>query len=465
VAERGAQAPVRAPAIAPGQSPAAGAALAAGRPGIWELAWPTIAGNLLHSTVGLVDIKIVGSLGAPAVAAVTTGNRIFFVIQALLMAVGAGTTALVARAWGARDPHEAAQVTRASLCVGVGVALAVTVAGVVFAHPLAALFRLESETVELAATFIRWISLAAVSFSVNFLIGTALRAAGDARTPLWIGALTNVVNIVLVYALVYGRFGLPTLGVAGAAIASGLAFTLGAIVSLALWLGGRLRVGTGSAGALSRERVDRLVRIGYPAGLEQGAWQLGFIGFLWVVALYGTAPYAAYGIGVSLLAFSFVIGFGFSVAASTLVGQHLGAGDPDGAARSGWRCTAFSVSAMIVLGLAVVLAAEPLARFMLDDPEVVRLTVAFIYVLGAVQPLMAVEFTLGGALRGAGDTRFPFFAVLTGILGVRLSLAAFFAWRGLPVEWVFAALIADYVVKASMLSRRFHSGRWKTVLA
>jgi putative MATE family efflux protein len=416
--------------------------------GIWELAWPAILGNLLYSTVGLIDVKIVGSLGAPAVAAATTGHRIFFILQAVLMGVCAGTTALVARAFGAKDRAEAERVTRASLSICVLVSALLTIPGVWFAHELAGIFRLEPETVELAAVFIRWLSLFNAAFAVNFVIGTALRAAGDTRTPLWIGAATNVVNVALVYGLVFGAFGLPRLGVAGAALGNGLAFVFGAGVSLWLWVRGRLILGVGPPGAFGRDRVRQLLRIGYPAGLEQFVWQIGFVIFLWIVALYGTAPYAAYGIGVNLLSFSFVVGFGFSIAASTLVGQHLGAGDPAGATRSGWRAMGLS-----------------LARFLLDEDEVVRLTVAFIYVLGSVQVLMAIEFSLSGALRGAGDTRFPLFTVLTGLFGVRIVLAGIFAWQGLPVEWVFAALIGDYMVKASMLTLRFRSGRWQQALS
>lgn len=432
--------------------------------GIWELAWPAILGNLLYSTVGLIDVKIVGSLGAPAVAAATTGHRIFFVLQAVLMVVCAGTTALVARAWGAGDRTEAERVTRASLWACLVLAAALTLPSVVFADRLAAIFRLEADTVELAAVFIRWISVFNVAFAVNMVIGTALRAAGDTKTPLWIGAATNVVNVALVYGLVHGAFGLPALGVMGAALGNGLAFGFGALISLGLWARGLLVLGPGPPGALARERVRRLVNIGYPAGLEQGVWQLGFIAFLWIVALYGTAPYAAYGIGVNILSFSFVVGFGFSIAASTLVGQHLGARDPAAATRSGWRAMGLSVAVMLVFGTAIVLAAEPLARFLIDDPEVIRLTVVFIYVLGSVQVLMAIEFSLSGALRGAGDTRFPLYAVLTGLFGVRIALAGFFAWKGWPVEWVFAALIGDYIVKSTMLTLRFRSGRWQHAL-
>jgi putative MATE family efflux protein len=429
--------------------------------GIWQLAWPAILGNLLYSTVGFIDIKIVGSLGAQAVAAVTTGHRIFFLLQALLMTVAAGTTALVARAWGAGDRDEAQRLTQASLLLCVGVAGAATVPVVLLAYPIAALFRLDADTVSLAATFIRWIGVFNIAFAVNFILGAALRAAGDTRTPLWVGALSNVVNVFLVYSLVHGMFGFPRLGVAGAAIANGLAFLTGAAVLLGRWLRGALILKTGPSGALEQSRIRRLIHIGYPAGFEQAVWQGGFIGFLWIVALYGTAPFAAYGIGVNILSFSFVVGSGFSIAASTLVGQHLGAGDPDGAARSGWRAMGLSVGVMLVFAAGIIWVAEPIASFLIDDAEVIRLTVVFIHVLGSVQLFMAIEFSLSGALRGAGDTRFPLVTVFTGLFAVRILLAAVFTAFGFSVEWVFAALIADYIVKATMLTLRFRSGRWK----
>jgi len=433
-------------------------------PGILRLAWPAILGNLGFSTVGLVDIKIVGSLGPSAVAAVTTGNRIFFVLQAVLMAVTAGTTAMVARAWGAGDREEAARVTQASMGVCCGLSLALTVPAVLFAEQLAGIFDLDATALDGAARFIRVMSLFNVAFAASMVIGAAIRAAGDTVTPLWIGLLTNVVNIGLVYGLVFGRFGMPALGVTGAALASGLAFAVAGVVSVALWMLGGLRVPYGRGRrSLSARRVRQLFRIGYPAGLEQGAMQLGFIIFLWAVSLYGTAPYAAYGIGVQILSFSFVVGFGFTIAASTHVGQLLGARDRAGATASGWRALRLAIVSMVVLGGTIIVFSEPIARFMIDDPEVVRLTVAFIYILGAMQPLMAIDFTLGGALRGAGDTRFPLLTTLTGLVIVRGTLATTFAWLGWPVEWVFGALILDYVVKASLLVLRFRSGAWQSI--
>jgi putative MATE family efflux protein len=432
-------------------------------PGILQLAWPAVVGNLLYATVSMVDIKIVGSLGASAVAAVTTGNRIFFVLQAVIMATSAGTTALVARAWGAGDRDEAERVTKVSVVVGAGVGLILSAPGLFFSDALASVFRLEADTLSQASDFIFYLSFFNGSFAVAMIVGAAIRAAGDTLTPLWLGAITNVVNVVLVYALVYGRLGAPEMGVKGAAIATGTAFTLGALLSIVFWLKGWFRIGYARGPSFSAHRLRQLFKIGYPSGLEQGAVQLGFILFLWIVSFYGTAPYAAYGIGVQILSFSFVVGFGFSIAASTHVGQQLGANDPDGATHSGWRALSLSVAIMVVLGALIVLFARPIAQFMIDDPEVVRLTVVFIYILGAMQPLMAIEFTLGGALRGAGDTRFPLLTTITGLVIVRGTMAGVFLWLGLSVEWIFAALIVDYIVKAAMLVARFRRGRWKSI--
>jgi Na+-driven multidrug efflux pump len=118
---------------------------------------------------------------------------------------------------------------------------------------------------------------------------------------------------------------------------------------------------------------------------------------------------------------------------------------------------------MVVLSIVIASFAPTIARFLIDDDEVVRLTVVFIYIMALAQPLMAIEFSLGGCLRGAGDTRFPLLTTLVGLVGVRVVLAAIFTMAGLTVEWVYAALIGDYIIKAAMLVMRFRSGRWKQI--
>lgn len=433
------------------------------RLGIWQLAWPAMVGNLLYSVIGIISIKIVGELGASAVAAVTTGQRLFFALQAIMMAISTGTTAMVARAYGAGDHMEAARVTSVSLWIGNVIALGLTLPCILFAHDIAGVFGLDARTTSEATSYIRWLSLFNVAFAINIIISTALRAAGDTRTPLWIGSGTNVVNVALLYLLVFGGFGVPAMGIAGAAIANGVSFTLAAAIFLYMWYAGRLVVGVGGPGSMTRKRVRQLVHIGYPAGIEQFIFQGGFIAFLWLVGFYGTDAFAAYGIGVQILSVSFVAGFGFSVAGATLVGQHLGAGDPEGATRQGWRSAIFAICAMTMLSLIIVIEPDKIARFLISDDKVVKLTVSFIYIMALAQPLMAVDFSIGGCLRGSGDTRFPLFCTMSGLLIVRVGLAALFTWMSLPVVWVYGALLGDYLVKASLEIWRFRTGRWRQI--
>jgi len=154
-----------------------------------------------------------------------------------------------------------------------------------------------------------------------------------------------------------------------------------------------------------------------------------------------------------------------SMAGSTLVGQHLGADDHAGAERSGWRACGLAMLSMGGLALPILLFAPDVAGlFLVDAPLTAHYTVQFIYVMGAMMPLLAIEFAIGGALRGAGDTRFPLVATIIGLIAVRCGLAGIFTWLELPVIWVYAALVGDYLVKGTMLVLRFRRGRWKTVV-
>jgi putative MATE family efflux protein len=436
------------------------------RPSIWQLALPAIAGNLLYGIVGLVQTKIVGKLGSEALAAAGAGQRIFFALQAVMMAIGAGTAALVARAWGRGDELEASRVTIASLVLAAAFALVLTVPGVLFAGHVASIFGLDAHTVDLATAYIRWLSVFNVAFAANFILGSALRAAGDAWTPLWVGGAVNVVNVPLLYLLVFGGFGVEPMGVLGAAVASGIAFAIGAVALVGLWWNQRLCIRYVRGGWFRRERLLRLLDIGYPAGIEQVVVQAGFFVFLMIIGrYYGTQAFAAYGIGVTLLNICMVAGFGFSIAGSTLVGQHLGANDMAGAVKSGWRSMQFAIVSMGALGVVAVAFARPLARFFIDDAVTVEYTAELTWMLGAMMPLMAIEFAIGGSLRGAGDTRFPLVCTFLGLIGMRVSLAIAFTWMGLPVIWVYGALIGDYVLKGVLLVWRFRSGHWKYAIA
>lgn len=436
------------------------------RPGIWQLAFPSILGNLSYSIVGIAQTKFVAELGAEGLAAAGAGQRMFFAMQAILMAVSVGTTALVARSWGAGDYKEASRVTMASLVLGAAISLAVGVFGVVYSMPLASAFGLDAQALKMASDNIFWLSVFNVAFSLNFVLSAALRASGDAWTPLWISVLVQVLNLPLMYLFIFGHYGFPEMGVAGTAVAAGLAFTVGGVTMLVMWLQQRFRVKHVRSGWWRKDRIRQLLSIGAPTVVEQGIIQLGFFLFLMIIGnYYGTEAFAAYNVGVNLLALCMTVGFGFSIAGATLVGQNLGANDPDGASRSGWKATAYAMLSMGSLAALVVLYAEELAYYFVgDEPLTVKHTVDFVYILGAMLPLLAVDFTVGGCLRGAGDTRYPLLVTILGLLLMRCGLAALFTWQGLPVIYIYASIIGDYVLKSVLLVLRFHRGKWKTAI-
>jgi putative MATE family efflux protein len=436
------------------------------RPTIWQLAGPSIMSNLMFSMVAMVQTKFVGDLGAPAVAAVGAGQRVFFALQALLMAIGVGTTALVARSWGAGEQEEASRITSSSLMLGGMVGLVLMIFGMLFSHRIADIFGLDPHTSQLASSNIFWLSAFIIGFAIDIILSSALRAAGNAWTPLLFGLAVNLVNLPLLYTFIFGKFGAPRMGPAGAAFASGLSFVLCGAVLVSLWMRQRLTIKFHPGHVFQRARYRRLLHIGYPVALEQLVLQFGFFLFLSLIGrYYGTEAFAAYNVGVNMLNAAMVVGSGFSIAGATLVGQHLGAGDVEGAARSGWRACGMAVAAMSCIGLLTVFNATALAHFFLGSDEIaVQRTTEFTYIMGAMLPLLGVDMAIGGSLRGAGDTRFPLMTTFSGLIGVRCALAATFALFQLPVIFVYSSIIGDYLLKGSLLIWRFKSGRWKHVL-
>ena len=431
---------------------------------VWGLAWPPIVGNLLFASVGVISIKAVGTLGAEAVAAVGTGQRMVWVFQALLMAVMTGTTALVARAVGSKNMIEAAHVTRLAIGVSIALSLITTLVIVLFAEKFIGIFGLDPVAQELAVTYLT-ISILFIPFmAIGMVIGAALRAAGDVKTPMYIGIFTNIIAIYLLLGLVNGQYGMPKLGILGAALAMGISFTIGAAIQLYLWLANKLVVPLGKAGAFTKERLRQLITISYPAGIESFVFQFGMLSFFWIVAMYGTEEVAAYNIGVNILMLSFILGNGFSVAAATLSGQFLGASDPVAAYKSGYQAAGMTMLAMSLSGLLLAFFAEPIAWFFIQDEEVVKFAVIFVWIFAMAQPFMALEFSLGSTLRGAGDTRSPLVITIIGLLVIRVPIAFLLYYLEMPVQWIFATLIIDYFVKGILLITRYRSKRWMKVL-
>lgn len=429
---------------------------------LFKLAGPTIVGNLLLSVVHLAAIKIVAALGADAVAAVIAADRIYMAVQLIIFSITAGTTAMVAYAWGGSHPDEADRVVKLSAVATLIASVLLCVIMPWLARPLVGIFGLQGEMLEQSAHYLTVLIFFNIFFSFLAVISAALRAAGDALTPVWVAAIGNIVNIVLAYTLVYGIGFIPALGIQGAAYAAGLSYALVAIVFYLLWRNQRLLLKPRPQQFLDKQRLRKLMRIALPAGIEQFIFNVSIIAFMWVVSLYGTEAFTAYGIGVNILSISIVIGMGFAIATATMTGQNLGAGQPDEAERAAWRNLKISFATMAIIGLVLGANARIIGSFFINDPLVLDYLVALTIMVAVVQPMMSIEFTLGGALRGAGDTRSPARIMATGFLFGRVILTVVFYFLALSVYWVYAALIADYIIKSSMYMHIFRKGEWKT---
>ncbi|HEY6394343.1 MAG TPA: MATE family efflux transporter, partial [Candidatus Binataceae bacterium] len=318
---------------------------------------------------------------------------------------------------------------------------------------------------DMGARYLQVVMLSEPFQGIFLMCASGLRGAGDTRTPLWIGGIIDVLAIILNYIFIFGKLGIPALGVDGAAVATLIAIAIGGL--LFFW-------------ALSVDGMVlnfrwhklwpdfglgwRILRVGNPAAIEQLVIQFGFVAYVAFVASYGEKEVAAYFIGVRILALSFLPGFGFSAASATLVGQGLGAGDPNFSRKAGWESTRMSIVMMSAMGLVFFVFARQIAALFIQDPQVIEYTAAFMYALAAAQPLMAIDWTITGALRGAGDSQFPLWGSLAGFYGLRLFLTILIAHFGGPIVWIWWSLLADYVVRSSLKSWRFWSGKWETVV-
>ncbi|CAA9578582.1 MAG: hypothetical protein AVDCRST_MAG19-3742 [uncultured Thermomicrobiales bacterium] len=394
------------------------------------LATPIIGENLLQTAVGAVDTLLVARLGAAAVAGVGTGFEIVFFIIAILSAIDIGATVLVSQAIGAGDRRRANALARQAIVWGLVLAVPVSAAIYLAAPTIIGLFGTEPDVAAAATTYLQIIAATGVALFLSFVCGAVLRGAGDSRTPLAAAAIANVVNVAVASALILGRFGLPALGVAGSAWGAAAGRTVGAAFMLAVMVGGRTALSLrGGWGWRPRPAVARQIfALGVPAAVEQVLTSGAFMTLIAVVALIGTPALAAQQIAFTALSTAFLPGVAFSITATALVGQSIGARRPADA-RTAWLISLRWAVAWLGVGGALVFGfAERLMRIFSSDPAVIGAGVNALRALGLVLPFWAVWFVSSGGLRGSGDTRTPL------IVGAStMWLAVGFAW--VVVRW------------------------------
>jgi len=461
----------------PSASLAAGAAPSRGSPAtpssdgyreIWKLSWPVMLSQVMVAGVGLIDILMVGRLGSDAIAAVGYASQFLFLAISVLFAVGFACVALMARAIGAGDPKRARRALAASLEVAVVTSLIVNAAVLAAPGPLLRWLGASDSVIALARPFLNLLMGSSVLLAVSMTIENALRADRDTTTPMLIAAVVTAIKIGGNALLIFGGLGFPRLELVGAGIAS----VVSQAVGIGLFVGVVLRAPVHSPVAVrardfrrARGLRSEVVRLSLPGVGERLAMNFALLAYFRVLSSYGTAPIAAYTVGIRILSFSWIPGTGLGAAAATLVGHALGAGRVAEATRAGWRATQVAVAVALVLGGLGALIREPLARSFTDDPSVVAMLGPFLLCLALAQPFLQAHFALGGAHRGAGDTFTPFVAAALGNWALRVPLAFVCAFVfHTAVVWVWYALMFDHLMRATWLALSFRRGRWRQKL-
>jgi Na+-driven multidrug efflux pump len=435
--------------------------------------------------VDVIDVAMVGRLGRQTIAAWGYAAQCVNLIETLIQSVGIACVALIARAVGGNDARRARQALASSLIVSEGVA--VTGLGLAIFVPRTILGWLDAtpDVVEIAIPYFRLFAGSMVLYGAAFMFECGLRAHKNTRAPMAIAFVVMAVKTVLSLVLIFGAFGFPRLGLAGAGLA-----TLGAhCVGLILYLYVSRRIaasdaervtassegaafGTAGGGGVTFGARDLrrlwpvaadVARVSLPSMSERLIMSMALLTYFKLLSDYGTAAVAAYAIGVRLLSMSWVPGVGFGAAASTFVGQALGAGDSVRARRVGLRALRQASIVMGALGIAFLFLRHPLADAFTSDPKIAECLTPFMMMLAIAQPFMGAHFTLAGVLRGAGDTVTPLVGAAVGNWGFRVPLAWIFAHLlGASLPFVWAALIADHFSRMLINGGVFLFGRWDT---
>jgi MATE family, multidrug efflux pump len=434
-----------------------------------RLAWPVVVQQVSFSMVQLVDTALVGHLGEDALAGVRLAGQIFWFSQAGMIAVGVGSTAIIARNVGAGRPELASTTLRNAILLALAWGLLVG-AGMWFLGSWGlGMLGAEEQAQHEGTTYLKAAAVGMPFWSLVYVGGASLQGAGDTRTPMVIGVLVNICNIIVAYTLINGAGSAPKLDVQGSGLGFSVAAIFGGTLVMAVLASGTRIIHWNPWEALKFDPPDarRLLNVGVPAGLEQFQFNIAFMTYTRIIASLGTTALAAHGVTLAIQGLTFNVGFALSVATTALVGQSLGAQRPDLAERAAYVTMRYSLVFMLVLAVTLMALGGQITDIFVGGEnagDVVHIGRQLLFVFAFAMPGLAVSLTLGGALRGAGDTR----AVLLIMAGttwiVRLIPAYLLAITfglGVPGAWIAAVL--DINTRALLMWLRFRNGRWKSI--
>jgi putative MATE family efflux protein len=439
---------------------------------VWMIAWPTMLQNFFGGVQGVVDQILVGHLvGYAGNAAIGVAVQILIVVIAFVMSVFTGMGVLVARFAGANDPEQVNRTVYQAFLAALGLwGLLLAPLGWVLAPTLLNAVHATPEVQVQALPFLRISFLGSIGTLLFFMVGGALRSAGDARTPLVLGVTLTLLNIGFNIVCILGVGPVPRLGTAGAAVGTTAAGLVMSAVAAYLLFSGRLVVQwhRGMNWRPDWRMIRELFRFGLPAGMQgiamniAGVLLLRFIGSL----AESAQAQAAYSVGYGEL-FQFITwtSYGLMSAAATVAGQNLGARRPDRSVQG------VHVAAWIAVGLAAVIGAlfvtvpnVLLSLFGMKDLEVVALGAQLLRFLSVSGLFVAVALTYTGGLQGTGDTRSPLVISLISQIFVPLGFCAMMqSWRGLHPTDIWLAIVLGHMTRCGLSALQFRRGKWREI--
>lgn len=435
-----------------------------------NLAIPIIGVNVLFMISLAADTAMCGRLpdAQHALAALGFATQLVFLLMVLMLGLAIGAIALTARAYGAGDTARLNHLLVQSSMLTAILGIVVGALGAVFARPLMSIMGglgASDAVVDAGVAFLRPLMLATPFLYLNILFSGILRGVGNTRIPFLCSLVTTTINIGFNYVFILGRFGMPSLGVAGAALGSLIAFAINTVLLVAVLRRGKI---PNLHLPLRLEPIDRrlaleLYRIGWPGAVDMFVLNAGFFAAIGMLFYLGEVTVAAHNVGLRIQSLAFVPGIGISQATGALVGQALGSGNIDRARRITRSSIALCTGMMTVLGLLIAVFAHPIARVFDVQPGTAfeTYTMEWMKVLAAWMIPAGFHVALMGMLQGAGATRLslriniyttlPLQIPLAWLLAFPLGLGALGVWLSFPLSFVVKALW-EYVI--------FQQGRW-----
>jgi len=372
-------------------------------------------------------------------------------------------TALVSRHVGARDFKQAGFYIRQGLLLACFISVALSVVGFVATPPVLRFMGAGETTLVMAIPYLRVFFVSTILFGLSETMYAVFRASGDTRTPTLVGVSAVVLNMILDPVLIFGFGPIPELGVPGASIATGISVLFAVVLIGFKLLRGKLgyRVKGVFHARPHLPSMVKIIRIGLPIGSHNLVFVLVYWFLIKFVHEFGEAAGAAMGIGNRMESLSYLTCYGFSVAAATMVGQNLGAGNPRRAAQCAWGAMGVGIGLTMIITVLFLSIPRSIAGIFTTDPEVLAIATDYLIILGLSQSTMAIEIILEGAFSGAGDTVPPMMVSIPGAVA-RIPLAYYLAFTlGWGINGIWWTLTITTVVKAVVLAGWFRRGKWR----